>query len=118
MEKHKMDLWKKISELADSLMTQLNEEKDGYVSTLEGTGHCNVPLMVYFTKFFLKLDNDTVQLFKYAKQLKDMGIEDDLIIQRAKSYEYTPEEAEAFEKWKETTRLLKEKTAEFKSLLT
>jgi hypothetical protein len=47
-----------------------------------------------------------------------MGIEDDLIIQRAKSYEYTSEETEAFEKWKETTRLLKEKTAEFKSLLT
>ena len=117
-KEYRVRLWKEISDLSDSLLAQIDEEQEGYASSMEGLGGCNKPLLVYFTKFHLKLDNGVMQLLKHAKKIKEMGIEDDFFVERARSYDYTPEEVKAFERWRETTRLLKEKSDEFQSLLT
>lgn len=115
-KEYKSNLWKEISKLADSLFAQLDEKREGYLASLEELD-CNKPLIVYFTKFNLRLDNSISELLKYAKQIRELGIEDDLILEQAKRYEYVSEEIEAFEKWKKTVKLFRDKTLELESLL-
>ncbi len=114
-----MSIWEEISNLTESLQAQLSEKKEGYVSSLNLEGDdFEAPLMIYFTKFNLKMSDHGMDLIKLAKQAKELGVENDPFFEMVNAYEYAPEEIEAFERWRDTTRLLKEKSDEFKSLLT